>query len=215
MPGSNCVKKDLARRANEAWVEALRGQGTECAEAVGELEAYLGRILGKAMRGRLPSQDVAELVQESLVRVAESLDSFRGDSAFTTWAASVAMRVAFTELRRRSVRERELDAFGAVEDEVRALASPSTPSPDEAVSRADLLAALRNAIATRLTERQRIAVLALLRGVPTVETARRLGTNQNALYKLMHDARKRLRQALLEGGFSADSLHERAVEAFP
>jgi len=180
---------------------------------VRDLEAYLARVLGKGLRGRLSADDVAELVQESLVRIAASLGSFRGDSAFTTWAGGIAMRVAFTELRRRSVRERALDAFAVAEDEVCALPSPS-PSPlDEVEARSLLLQALHRAIQTHLTERQRIAVLAELRGVPTVEIAERLGTNQNALYKLVHDARKRLRGALLEGGFSVESLHEHVTEA--
>jgi len=67
--------------------------------------------------------------------------------------------------------------------------------------------ALRHAIATQLSERQRVAILAELRGVPTVEIAERLGSNQNALYKLTHDARKKLRTALVADGFTAESLH--------
>ena len=61
-------------------------------------------------------------------------------------------------------------------------------------------------IAEDLTERQRTAILAELRGVPTIEIAERMGTNQNALYKLVHDARKKLRRALLDAGFSESEL---------
>lgn len=200
-----------APRTNEAWLEALRDPSPAGAAVAGELHAYLSRVIGRMVGGRL-GDDVRDLVQESLVRIVASLDSFRGDSAFTTWAAGVATRVAFTELRRRSVRERREDEFGAAEQEVRELPSPSTPAPGDAAARTDLLAGLERAIRTRLTERQRAAILAELRGVPTIEIAERLGTNQNALYKLTHDARAKLRTALLEMGFTADSLHAASTE---
>lgn len=186
-------------RSNGAWIEALQGEGEACAAAVRNLEGYLGRVLGKAVGGRLGEEAVAELVQESVVRIVQHLSSFRGDSAFTTWAAGIATRVAFTELRRRNVRER---AF----DEVVRDAGRPAPAPDEALSRADLLQSLERAIATCLTERQRTAILAELRGIPTVEIAARLDTSQNALYKLTHDARRKLRAALLDAGFTAESL---------
>jgi len=193
-------------RTNEAWVAALRTGGEDAAPAVRDLEGYLGRILRSVMRHRFSDEGIGELVQESVVRIVEHLPSFRGDSAFTTWAAGIATRVAFTELRRASVRDRRHKPFDDVQDEARALAGPRTPSPSDAVARADLLRALESAIATSLTERQRTAILAELRGIPTVEIAERLGTNQNALYKLTHDARKKLKRALLEAGFGADTL---------
>ena len=71
-----------------------------------------------------------------------------------------------------------------------------------------LLRALTRAIDNELTDRQKIAIMAELRGVPTVEIARQLQTNQNALYKLVHDGRKKLRKALVAAGFSAEFLHD-------
>jgi RNA polymerase sigma-70 factor, ECF subfamily len=57
-----------------------------------------------------------------------------------------------------------------------------------------VLAALRGIIDKELTDRQREAVVAvILEGMPIAEVARRMGTNQNALYKLLHDARKKLK----------------------
>jgi len=203
----------LEHRSNDEWIAALRGLGPRSAEVVGMLEGYLQRVLRRVLHGRIPTEDVTELVQESLMRIVASLASFRGDSAFPTWATGIATRVAFTELRRRHVREERRQEFDGVLDDVRQLASRNTPAPEAAMSRSQLTAALEHAIATRLTERQRVAVLAELRGIPTIEIAERLQTNQNALYKLTHDARKKLRQALLEQGFTADSIHEHASEA--
>jgi RNA polymerase sigma-70 factor (ECF subfamily) len=96
---------------------------------------------------------------------------------------------------------------------MRRSACAGAPAPDEALSRTHLYQVLESAIATRLTERQRLAIVAELRSIPTVEIAERLGTNTNALYKLTHDARRRLHQALVEAGFTADSIHMHAAEA--
>ena len=120
-------------------------------------------------------------------------------------------RFAFTELRRRSVRERGKEDFEAIQQLSREGEMEHEEAADESVARRDLFAALDAAIHTRLSERQRTAVLAELRGLPTVEIAARLETNQNALYKLVHDARKKLKVALEAAGFSADFIHSQTA----
>lgn len=176
-----------------------------------DLTSYLQRVLAKMVRGRFDSEDVAELVQESLARILKSLDSFRGDSAFPTWATGIATRVAFTEIRRRAARDSDTDAFHDVQEDVRQLEG-SSPSPDREVSRRDLMDSLKHAIARSLTDRQRVAILAELRGIPTIEIADRMKTSQNALYKLTHDARRKLKEALLVAGFEPESIRELASE---
>jgi len=203
----------LALRSNEAWIEALRGHGHDCARAVEELATYLGRAIARGTRGQLEGEDLTEIVHESIGRIVKGLPAFRGDSAFTTWATGVALRVAFTELRRRYARARLKGAFEAITEELRGATTSIAPTPDEALSRTHLYQVLEIAIATRLTERQRVAIMAELRGIPTVEIAERLGTNTNALYKLTHDARRRLHQTLVEAGFTAESIHMHAAEA--
>ena len=196
----------ISRRTNDAWVEALRGGGSRSSAALGELAAYLRRMIDKGVRGRLDEADLADVVHESIRTIIQALPSFRGDSRFTTWAAGIALRVAFTELRRRYARERAMGAFEAVEAEVRRISGAGAPPPDEALARTTVHRALEHAIATRLTERQRVAIVAELKGIPTAEIARRLETNANALYKLTHDARRRLRRALLDAGFIEGAL---------
>ncbi len=192
-------------RSNAEWLAAIREPGDGGAAAVSGLGRFLRGALARALRGRQPDLDLEELVQESLTRILDSLDTFRGDSAFTTWAVAVATRVAFTELRRRRVRRQATDGFAAAVLDADAIVCEATAEPVSIVADRQLLAALRAAIAHDLSERQRIAIVAELRGVPTVEIAARLGTNQNALYKLVHDARKKLRRALAERGFGPDS----------
>lgn len=192
----------ISRRTNEAWVAALRDEGARSAEAVRELAAYLRRMIDKGVQGRLDEADLSDVVHESIRSIIQALPAFRGDSRFTTWAAGIALRVAFTELRRRHARARAMGAFEAVEAEVRRISAARAPPPDEALARTATLQALEHAIATTLTERQRVAIVAELRGIPLVEIARRLETNVNALYKLTHDARRRLRRALADAGLT-------------
>lgn len=201
----------LPKRDDREWIDALLGRGAESSAAVSELEGFLRRVLARVVGNELGANDIAELIQESLTRMVRSITAFRGDSAFTTWSAAIATRVALTELRRRRVRA--ADTFAGLEEEARQLRCPRTPDPGEEVAARQLREALDGAIRTRLTERQRIAILAELRGVPTIEIAERLGTNQNALYKLTHDARKKLRGALEDAGFSREHIRDAATEA--
>ena len=194
------------QRDNPTWLAALEGDGPEAASAVGDLERVLRAVIRRTGGAGLKDHDVADLMQESLARVLASLERFRGDSAFTTWAAAIAVRTTLSELRRRAVRARHGDGFAEAAALADQLACQRTPRPDQAAGQLDLLEALRRAIAEQLTARQRTAILAELRGVPLVEIARRLGSNRNAVYKLTHDARLRLRRALSEQGFADEVL---------
>lgn len=203
------VTTRIRSRSNEDWLSTLRGESQDL-EAAADLSRYLRGAIVRATRGAFGEDDLDDLVQEGLTRVVAALGSFRGDSRFTTWAAGVAVRTAFTELRRRRVRDRVHESFDLVAEEALEVECPSAPRPPDVVEGRQLVEALRAAIQDRLTDRQRTAVLAELRGIPTVEIARRLETNQNALYKLVHDARKKLRAALIAAGFSEESIHHDA-----
>ena len=198
-------------RSNADWLAALRGEGEDHARAIRDLGARLAGISRRILATRGGELDVDDLVQETLVRILDRLDSFRGDSAFTTWATGVAIRVVHTELRRRAARASGLDVFEEARLDVD-LSKHATHDPLGTTCRSEILAELRRAIDDRLTERQRIAILAELRGIPTVEIAERLDTNQNALYKLVHDARKKLRSALLEAGYTAEAIRDQVLE---
>ena len=195
----------LHQRSNDEWFAALRGTDPQSASTLEELQVYLQRTLRKILRGRetLSEHDYSDLTQEASLKIVESMSSFRGESSFLTWATTVATRVAFTELRKRSARERGQQVFELAQQDAGA-----APSAEELATKGDLLQALHHAIETELSERQKVAILAELRGLPTIEVARQLKTNQNALYKLVHDGRKKLRSALIAAGFTAESIHE-------
>lgn len=185
-------------RSNDWWLAALRSTGACNQEACEALRALLLRGLRRALGDRgVDSSTLEDFAQEGLVRVLGSLDGFRGDSGFVTWAMAVALRVAFTELRRARWKDRSLEQMGVD----RWLPDPS-PGADDDLERRSLVATMQRIIRDRLTPRQRVSILAKLEGVPQVTLADALATNPNALYKLQHDARRRLREGILASGFT-------------
>src|SRR5215204_3477172 len=182
----------------------LRGANPD--EALADLYELLVRGLRAAL-------DVAyggvganfeDFAQEALIRITGNLDSFRGESRFTTWAQKIAMNVALTELKRRRWRDVSLqDLLARREAADRGPADPQL-NPEQLALQNTVLHELRRMVDEELTDRQREAVVAvILEGMPISEVAKRMGTNQNALYKLLHDARKKLKRQMQAAGLSA------------
>ena len=204
----------LRDRSNEDWIRAIREQGSGSGDAMQELHDYLRRALAKVLRRQnISEDDLTDFTQETLLQLVKSIHRFRGDSAFTTWATAVATRVAFTELRRRRARENHQEEWESLFGGAEEPAVSNRELPESDLSRNQLLEALNRAIQSKLTDRQRAVVVAELRGIPTIQIAEKLGTNQNALYKMHHDARKKLRMALVAEGYTPELLHEFAEEA--
>lgn len=167
-------------------------------EELAALRVHVRRGLRRAIAG-LSDDDLDDFTHDAVVRVLQELPRFRGDSALTTWAMAVAVRVAFAALRRRRHQARRV----ALDSErVERAGAGAGSDPTRRAERTDLLAVLRRAIDEQLTERQRVAVLGELEGTPSDVLAERLGIARNALYKLHHDARRKLKAALLRAGFS-------------
>jgi RNA polymerase sigma-70 factor (ECF subfamily) len=176
--------------------------------AASELRAYLRRGLQRAFAGQpLLENDLDDFTHDAIIRILEKLHTFRGDSRFTTWAMAIAIRVAFGTLRRRRYRER-LRAEDLESADVDSRVSTHWEDPARAPQRRALLDALYRAVHEKLTERQRAAVLGELEGVPSEQLADRLGITRNTLYKLHHDARRKLRRTLLEAGFTEEHVRE-------
>jgi RNA polymerase sigma-70 factor (ECF subfamily) len=197
-------------RANDVWVEELRRAGPGREEALAELRGYLLRGLRGAMAGR-PGVDEAFLedaAQEALLKVLARLDTFAGRGHFVSWATAIAVRVALTMMRRRQWQDVSLDRFrGEGSRRTIDVADPSV-GPERASLRSELLAAMRRVFDEQLTDKQRLALTAELNGMPQDEIARQLGSNRNAVYKLTHDARRKLKAGLEAAGFGAESLRE-------
>lgn len=170
--------------SNDVWIAGLKEGRSDLGAT---LRARIRRGLAAALVGRsdVSDADLDDFTQNAVIRILERLDTFRGESGFTTWAMAVAVRVSLTELRRRVWTDTPLD------ERLEELARPELSGmPGGATDElAELLAALRGAIADALTPRQRQVLLAELEGIPQVVLAERLGSTPGAIYKTSHDAR--------------------------
>jgi RNA polymerase sigma-70 factor (ECF subfamily) len=204
-------------RDNDTWLRDLRAGGPARDGALADLHALLLRALPQGISSLLspnhPSFEsfIEDTAQESLLRVLNGLHTFEGRSQFTTWAYKIAVRVALNELRRRRWRDVSLEGLEdeeSYEGSARQFAS-SEPGPESVVERADILQRVQQIVTEELTERQRAAMHAInIQDVPMEEVARRMGTNRNALYKLLHDARLRLKHRLEREGYPPKELLE-------
>jgi len=201
----------LAERSNEEWLTALGQPGPEFDAALQDLRVLLVRGLGYALssRSNVDEANLEDFAQDALLKILDGLHTFRGESRFTTWAQKIAVRVAFTELRRHRWRDVSLDEItGSFETDFipSFLADPST-GPEQHAIQSTVLETLRRVMDQELTDKQRQALVAVkIQGVPLEEVARRLGSNRNALYKLLHDARQRLKNRLIAEGLSAEEI---------
>jgi RNA polymerase sigma-70 factor (ECF subfamily) len=196
---------------SESWLRRLRGDGPEREAAIAELHLLLLRAARFELARRqatlphLAGADREDLAQQSaddaLLAVLGKLDGFRGESRFTTWAYKFALLEAGAKARRRAWQGREIP----LPDEGWALLADSAQPAERAAEQGELLAAIREEIEGALSERQRTVLVAVaINAVPIDVLAERLGSSRGALYKTLHDARRRLRSALAERGFELE-----------
>jgi RNA polymerase sigma-70 factor (ECF subfamily) len=201
--------------ASRQWLAQLRSERAERDEAVARLHALLLRAARFEVARRRPAlphlrgddlDDIAlQAADDALMSVLAHLDDFRGLSRFTTWAYKFALLEAAVKLRKRAWQGRELP----LEPESWSLFSSAGLEPDVEAEQSELLETLQTAINQILTPHQRRVLVALaLNGVPIDVLAERLNTTRGALYKTLHDARRKLRKHLDERGLSLDLLEE-------
>jgi RNA polymerase sigma-70 factor (ECF subfamily) len=190
------------------WVRTLCGRGREREAAVVRLHELLLRVARGEVRRRsgLLRTDGPELddlayqaAADALLAITGKIAQFRGESRFTTWAYKFVIFEVSSKIGRHFWRrphvpleaqewERLPDRFGL--------------EPARESEWRDLVAALRRAVETELTERQRrVFVEIVLNGVPLDALVAKLGSNRNAIYKTMFDARRKLRVALAAHGY--------------
>jgi len=197
------------------WLRGLHADGAARDEAVARLHELLLRAARFEVARRRPTMphlrgndldDIAnEAADDALVSVLRRLDDFRGASRFTTWAYKFALLESAVKLRKRAWQGREVP----LEPESWGLFSSAGLEPGAAAEQSELLAALQQAINEVLTDHQRRVLVALaLNGVPIDVLAERLDTTRGALYKTLHDARRKLRKHLETCGLQPDSLLE-------
>jgi RNA polymerase sigma-70 factor, ECF subfamily len=194
------------------WLSSLRAAGTVREAAIERLHALLLRAARFEVSRRRPTlphlrgnelDEIAfEAADDALMSVLARLDDFRGASRFTTWVYKFALLEAAVKLRRRAWQGREVP----LEAETLSLFASSAPEPGEQAERSELLATIQRAIDEVLTAHQRRVLVALaLNGVPIDVLAERLNTSRGALYKTLHDARRKLRTHLEDLGLALET----------
>jgi RNA polymerase sigma-70 factor (ECF subfamily) len=197
-------------RTNEEWLNDLRGENKD--SAIEDLRKILRKGLIYSLSSRISNDleaHVDDFVQDAILRILDKMDTFRGESKFTTWAQKVAVRVAFTEMRRQRWKDISLEDLLPEDsgDFTPLVLSDPSPDPEKQAAQTQALEMIDSMLSQDLTERQRTALLAIMHGgMPLEEVARRMDTNRNALYKLLHDARKQMRNRLLENGMTPEEV---------
>jgi RNA polymerase sigma-70 factor (ECF subfamily) len=200
---------------SRAWLRDLHSDGVVRDDAIARLHALLlraARFEVSRRRSVLPHlrgndlDDIAfQAADDALMSVLRRLDDFRGASRFTTWVYKFALLEAAVKLRKRAWQGRELP----LEPETWDVLSSAGLRPEAEAEQGELLQAVEEAIQTALTAHQREVLVALaVNGVPIDVLAERTDSTRGALYKTLHDARRKLRRRLEERGFSLDHLED-------
>jgi len=202
-------------RTNEEWLEELRGP--EKNQAIADLREYLIEGLGYALsdhhRENIDAL-IEDFVQEALIKILDNLDTFRGESKLTTWAQKIAVRVAYTEMRRKRWEDVSIEQFipeDSGTDFTPAILTDTDPNPEEMTTQDMLMQKIMQKVEEELTDRQQQAIYAVMFAeMPLQEVARQMGTNRNAMYKMIYDARQKLKESLLRDGLTP----EKVLKAF-
>lgn len=202
-----------ARRGDndDAWINDLRSNDLMVRDdAARDLRDMLRRGLGKALskRGRIDEAFLDDVCQDACIKIIDNLATFAGRSKFRTWAVTIAVRTALSSMRKRDWHNVSLESISADAAFKPRIATDSPQKTDQENNQAQFLKKLEELIGSKLTQKQWIAITAELHGMPLSQIAEKLGSNANSLYKLMHDARKKLRQSLEASGFTIDDVHE-------
>jgi len=210
--GAAAGRESTKAEASQRLLDGLRAGGPRREAALTELHALLVRGAHHELRRRrdllahIPYTELDDLAtqaaDDALAQILAKLHTFRGESRFTTWAYKFVLLEAGVKARRRGWHGREV----VLDDHSWRRLADTAPSAQQTAEDGELLRALVDAIDTGLTAHQREVFTALgLNGIPIDVLAERLTTTRGALYKTLHDARRKLRATLADAGHDLDS----------
>lgn len=204
-------QKASSYETNEDWVKGLSSPVDN--DAVQKLRTILIRSLKPALAkyvDRELDQFVEDVAQDALLKILDHVHTFRGDSKFTTWAIKIAVREGLTELRRKRYDDISIEdlKYNDNSSEVFSLEiAGQGPDPNRMAHEKMLIAKVMNIIKHELTYKQKTAINALMiQGLPISVVSELMQTTRNALYKLVHDARLKLKHRLEEEGINPDEI---------
>lgn len=209
--GTRSNTLEPVKRSNEAWIRDLTHHDSpEQRQAFGELSRLLFRVARRSLTSAGLESLAQDCTQEALVIIFRDLQRFRGDSRFTTWAIGIVLNKCREELRKQK-RETLIDFTLAYQGEtlspLEVLEDPEAPDLELSAARRQLVAVVSEIINQKLTPRQRtVWVNIALLDQNTRDVAQQLGTNRNNVYKILHDARRKIKKELEGRGYARDDV---------
>jgi RNA polymerase sigma-70 factor, ECF subfamily len=202
-------------RTNQQWLHELQATGNIHEKALSDLRQILLDGLKRGVLNHIyttaPEFDTQadDFAQEALLRILDNLDSFAGRSRFTTWAHKIATSVVYTELRRKRWGDSSLNTIMDTDSGVYTprFVADSAPTPEVVAERKEILQIVNQIIQEELTDKQRTALVAsVIEGQSGAEIAAEMEMKANAVYKLIYDARARLKTLLTEKGVTPEEI---------
>lgn len=185
-------------------------------EAVAELRLILVRGLRSSLSvyvDRDLEHFVEDIAQDALLRILGKLDTFKGESSFASWAMKIAVRQGLSELRRKKWKDISLEDLAGMGDDrnrndIRSeYMTSSSAEPDQMTHESMIMKKVMEMIENELSEKQKMAINALMiEGMPITVVADRMEVSRNTLYKLVHDARVKLKKKMMEAGMDPDEM---------
>ena len=208
-------------RTNQEWLHDLNASGALQEAAIADLRDLLlraalyffSRNLGDFQgldRGEI-MQRAEDCAQDALIAVLNHLSDFRGDSKFTTWAYKFAINIAMMTARRERWKGVSLDEIASSEEsnffEWIMQDKSDGAAPEQSAMQGEVRRIIQDVIKHDLTDKQRHVVsMMIFNEVPMDEVVRHLGTNRNAVYKMLHDARRKIKSSLQARGFEVSEM---------
>jgi RNA polymerase sigma-70 factor, ECF subfamily len=205
-------------KTNQEWLQALKSDGIDHEDALKDLRdrlvrgmhAYLAQAAGyhSSISPEEAAQIIQDCAQEALLTIREKIDTFRGVSQFTTWATTVAIRLLLAELRRRRWKRLAITYPNTGQNfPDRPIEEFQSVTPEMILQQTEFWTLLKRIVEKDLTSRQRFVLIAsAFQGMPLDLVAERLGTNRDNIYKIIHDARKKMKSCLTKHGLSQQEI---------
>jgi RNA polymerase sigma-70 factor (ECF subfamily) len=197
---------------NEEWINGLKPPPD--ANAIEQLREHLIKGL-KASLYKYVQRDlddfVEDIAQDSILKILDKYDTFRGESKFTTWAMKVSVREAYSELRKKRYKDISLEQHSQFDpDEKEAVEiEHDQPGPDQLTHESMVVQKVMKIMEEELTEKQqKVLQLLMIDQVPMTVVSEMMDSNRNAIYKLVHDARLKLKNRMEVEGMDPEEILE-------
>lgn len=205
-------RKSTKSYSNRDWIENLSPPPDEETIEVLRNRLVLGlrSSLYKYVKRDL-NDFVEDIAQDSTLKILNKLDTFRGESKFTTWAMKIAIREAYSELRKKRYKDISLEEYSSYDpDEKEAVEiEHDQAGPDQLAHESMVVRKVKKIMEEELTEKQQKVIQHLMIDqLPMTVVAEMMDSNRNAIYKLVHDARLKLKTRMELEGFDPKEILE-------